>query len=83
MRFQFPVMASMKMTAFCDVTPMIEAVGIFETSINFYDTTRCSSLEYSHFQLDRETNITFAHQVLMWTPIPNLIEIHSVGYILL
>jgi hypothetical protein len=35
--------------AYCPIALMIEAINTFETSLNFYQTTRRNILEDSHF----------------------------------
>lgn len=53
MRFQFFTAASMKTTFFWD---MIEAASTYETSVNFYQTSRRSIPEDNHLCAIRSKN---------------------------
>jgi hypothetical protein len=52
--FRFLAPCSLVITA---ITLMMKAVGIYETSVNFYQTTRSYNPEESHLQIRRRENL--------------------------
>jgi hypothetical protein len=81
-RFQVPAAASMKMTAFWDITwarsrlliaLMMEAVRTSETSVNFYETTRSNIPGDCHLVLNKIAKQTKLCKLREGNEIPTVI----------